>query len=128
MPISRSGTMHAKSSRSPGPARTPSRTSTPKFAPPFHHTATDGYMIRRNAHNEVELNGEHARVHPTSSRGLPRTLSVHTASDSESSTLSNIEEHVPDLNDLMKRQNIKNGFPGLEAQLLPSLRDTIDRM
>jgi len=136
MPISRSGTIHAKSPRSPGPARTPSSTSTPKFLPPSHSTAADGYVVRRSTHKD-DVNGGHTRTHGkspacprtlNSGRGLPRILSVHTASGSESSTLSNVEEHVPDLNDLMKRQNIKSGFPELEAQLLPSLRDTIDRM
>ena len=137
MPISRSGTIHAKSPRSPGPARTPSGASTPKIWSPSHSTATEGYMVRRSAHKEVDINGGQTRTYGkspacprtlNSSRGLPRVISVHTASASESSTLSNVEEHVPDLNDLMKRQNIKNGFPELEAQLLPSLRDTIDRM
>jgi hypothetical protein len=53
------------------------------------------------------------------------SVTTYAPSDSDSSMLSNLEDHVPDLNEL---RGIKNGLPELEAQLLPSLRDTIDRM
>jgi len=133
MPISRTGTLRAKSPRSSA-ATTPSNVSTPKFMPPSHYAAAGGYMPRQIMNKDGFSQGEHVRSYGKTSgttsysakgfRSLTPNL-PHTSSDSESSTLSNLEDHVPDLNELSA---IKNGLPGLEAQLLPSLRDTIDRM
>ena len=129
MPISRTGTLRAKSPRSSA-TTTPTNVSTPKFMPPSHYAAVGGYTSRQISKKDVFSQGEHVRSYgktstiSNSTKGL-LNLTPRIPSHSESPLLSNLEDHVPDLNEL---RGIKNGFPGLEAQLLPSLRDTIDRM
>jgi len=58
------------------------------------------------------------------SRGLAGIPALPEASDSDSSLKSATEEWSPQSN----AQKRRSGFPEIEAQLLPSLRDTIDRM
>jgi len=121
MPIARSGTIRAKSPRSPGPTRTPLASSAPKFMPPSHYAAAGGYKTRIISQEDGYQNDKSSFPVQTP-RSIPR---VHLSSDSGSSVLSNTEEHAPDLTQL---KGLQTGIPGLEAQLLPSLRDTIDRM
>lgn len=127
MPTSR--TMHAKSPRSSAVTPTPSNLSTPKFMPPSHYAAAGGYTPRRITNKDVFSQGDARRYGrspgtTTYSGGVSsrKSVVVHTPSDSEQSMPSSLDDHVPDITGL------KNGYPQLEAQLLPSLRDTIDRM
>ena len=137
----RTGTVRVKSPRSSGPSPTPSNVSTPKFMPPSHYAAAGGYTPRQVTNKEAHAQSEHARSYRRTSAATSFTskrirnvassadpsrmpIVVHAPSGSESSMVSNLEDHVPDLSE----DGIKNGFPQLEAQLLPSLRDTIERM
>lgn len=135
MPISRSGTMRSKSPRSAVPPRTPNTSSTsspPQFMPPsYYAAAADDYFQRKDTKyathrigGQVIENEKSFNSKTLNTKGSTRYS--HAAGPSSSET--SIVEHLPDLNDLTKRQSTRTGFTVLEAQLLPSLRDTIDRM
>jgi len=135
MPISRSGTVRSKSPRSAAPPRTPntsSTSSTPQFMPPsYYAAAADDYFQRKDTKyathgigGQVIENEKSFNSKTLNTKGSTRYSHARGPSSSETS----IVEHLPDLNDFRKRQSTRNGFTELEAQLLPSLRDTIDRM
>lgn len=129
MPISRSATIRGNS-RSPAPPPTPNPSTPKPFLPPVHYAFAGGYTTRRlkndmghppNSNTKNRPKEEAKRNH---SRGLTGVQAPPEASNSESSLKSATEEWSPQSN----AQKRRSGFPDIEAQLLPTLRDTIDRM
>ena len=129
MPISRSTTLR-DNLRSPAPPPTPNPSTPRPFLPPVHYAVAGGYTTRRlkndvgqpsTSNTKNRAKGEAKR---NQSRGLAEVRASPEASNSESSFTSAIEEWSPQSN----AQKRRSGFPDIEAQLLPSLRDTIDRM
>lgn len=119
MPTSRSTNLLSKS-RSPALPPTPTQSTPRPFLPPSHYAAAGGFVspgsaTRRGGGTSTNWQGDEntKRTHFRSPEPEP--------SDSESSlNLAIREAH--------QRHNAQSGIPNLEAQLLPSLRDTIDRM
>lgn len=132
-PIVRSNTARNKP-RSPAP---PLQPATPRpFLPPSHYAAAGGFsasLLNRSGEQNIDV------VRPKSGRRdhTPRIYSKNTPasrtpqlSDSESSSERNSDLEFPSLktNSHLRREASRASIPDMETQLLPSLRDTIDRM
>ncbi|KAF8804106.1 hypothetical protein BYT27DRAFT_6709343 [Phlegmacium glaucopus] len=132
-PIVRSNTVRNKP-RSPAPPLP----ATPRpFLPPSHYAAAGGFSTSLlNRHGEQNIDAvvpksyrrDHSpRIHSKNATPISRTPQI---SDSESSFEINSVEEFPALrmNPLLRQETSRAGIPDLETHLLPSLRDTIDRM
>jgi hypothetical protein len=133
-PIARSNTVRNKP-RSPAPLLQP---STPRpFLPPSHYAAAGGFstsLLNRPGEQSIEAVGpksyrrDHTpRIYSKNAAPISRTPQL---SDSESSGETNSGEEFPSLrsNSHLRREASRASIPDLETQLLPSLRDTVDRM
>ena len=129
MPISRSTTLR-DNSRSPAPPPTLNPSTPRPFLPPVHYAAAGGYITRHPKNDMGQPSTSNTKNRPkeeakrSQSRGLAGVPALPEASNSDSSLKSSNEEWSPKSN----AQKRRSGFPDIEAQLLPSLRDTIDRM
>jgi hypothetical protein len=129
MPISRSTTLR-DNSRSPAPPPIPNPSTPRPFLPPVHYDVASGYTTRHLKNDMGHPSTSNIKNRPKEevkrnhSRGLAGVQAPPEASNSESSLKSATEEWSPQSN----AQKRRSGFPDIEAQLLPSLRDTIDRM
>ena len=133
-PIVRSNTVRNK----PRFPASPLQPATPRpFLPPSHYAAAGGFSTsfsNKSGQQTVDA------VSPKSSRRdhTPRTYSKNAApvsrtpqvqdSDSFSEVISFQEIPSPRTNSHLRREASRASIPDLETQLLPSLRDTIDRM
>ncbi|KDR73011.1 hypothetical protein GALMADRAFT_745308 [Galerina marginata CBS 339.88] len=134
MPVSRANTMRNKS-RSPANPLTPNPSTPRPFLPPSHYAAAGGLTTQNHSVND---HGEPSRakksrstqVNPTKKHfpNVTEALPCPDPSSSESSLVSVADNQLLASNKLSKHQRTQSGFLELEAQLLPSLRDTIDRM
>ncbi|GLB42761.1 hypothetical protein LshimejAT787_1202100 [Lyophyllum shimeji] len=135
MPLGRSSTGRSKS-RSPLPPSTYQISLSPRpFLPPSHYAAAAGipYRADKEANDAGDTYGD-PNDHYT---GL--FMPVAYPSDAESTSDSSLDLKANSLNDEKpstqssagqrgRRQSLINDLPQLEANLLPSLRDTIHRM
>jgi len=125
MPLTRANTTRNKS-RSPAPPVMLNPSTLRAFLPPSHYAAAGGFNIRspssqstkdeedyatkKSRNSRKDINGQHRQNNPESSKS-PGFLS-----DSYGPVMAS------------KRPSSRSGFPDIEPQLVPSLRDTIDRM
>ncbi|KAF5378923.1 hypothetical protein D9757_008724 [Collybiopsis confluens] len=118
MPISRSNTARSKS-RSPAP---PFSKSPRPYLPPSHYAAAGGFALpNRSEHPAPPPEDPHANQDPY----MP-VSSFSSPFDWDSSSLK--ESHTGRESTQTRRESQISNLPLVEAQLLPSLRDTIDRM
>jgi hypothetical protein len=142
MPIASSSTARGKS-RSPAPPPPPR-----PFLPPSHYAAAAGYSSSKTAKAPSSLD-ELNKAEPQTyqavdysqyddfmpiSQHSPETSSPDSSSeyklpkDTRFSFIAEARIISPRSSQREKRQSTLAGLPNIEAQLLPSLRDTIDRM
>ena len=142
MPIASSNTARGKS-RSPAPPP-PSRS----FLPPSHYAAAAGYSSSKSANAPSSLD-ELSKAEPQANQAVncsqyddfmpmsqhsPGTSSPESFSeyklpkDTRFSFIAEARIISPRNSQREKRQSTLTGLPNIETQLLPSLRDTIDRM
>ena len=130
MPISRS-TTRRDNSRSPAPPPTPNPSTPRPFLPPVHYSVSSGYTTRR-LNNDMGQPSTKNRPKEEAKRKQSKSLSgIQTppeASNSESSLVSAAGKWSSQPSAIANPQKRRSGFPDIEPQLLPSLRDTIDRM
>ncbi|KAF8151716.1 hypothetical protein B0H34DRAFT_728735 [Crassisporium funariophilum] len=136
MPVGRSNTLRSKS-RSPAPPVTPIPTTPRQFLPPSHYAAAGGFTSRTpvspfsNGYGDSVDRREITAVHKARMHNKGTT---HVSRQQKSSNPScsyepqSAEAILTESNSTLKRRDSRPGFPNLESQLLPSLRDTIDRM
>jgi len=132
-PIARSNTTRNKP-RSPAPPLP----ATPRpFLPPSHYAAAGGFSTSSlNRPSEQNIDAidpkSHRRDHGPRiySKNAAPTSRTPQFSDSELSSEINSDSELPSprTNSNLRRETPRAGIPDLETQLLPSLRDTIDRM
>lgn len=144
MPLARSNTSRNRS-RSPAPPTASQLTSTspPPFQPPSFYAAAGGYTIppANNRHTMgYDRSGVPTTMNEPENAFMPITYLAGDNSDSESSfEFKHVSETRPSLDrkpskasiELAPRQRRLSqmaNLPQVEAQLLPSLRDTINRM
>ncbi|KAH9475165.1 RhoGEF domain-containing protein gxcJ [Psilocybe cubensis] len=129
MPISRSNTLRGKS-RSPAPPPLPPnsiQTSQRPFLPPSHYAAAGGFNVRSPIVQVEQTisDPKKRRLKPNLKHNYARNQTENHPGPSDSDSLISIDNALPIS---MKRQSSRSELTGIEAQLLPSLRDTIDRM
>ena len=126
-PIARSNTIRNKP-RSPAPPQP----ATPRpFLPPSHYAAAGGFSTLLNRSSEQVGSKSYRRDHGPRvySKNAP-PISHTPQSDSDSAFEVNSVEEFPSLrtNSHLRRETARAGIPDLETKLLPSLKDTIDRI
>lgn len=131
-PIARSNTVRNKP-RSPAPPQP----ATPRpFLPPSHYAAAGGFsisLLNKPGEQGIDAVGpktcrrDHSpRIHSKNPAHIPRTPQIP---ESESSPgINSVEEFPSRMNSYLRGETSRPGIPNLETQLLPSLKDTIDRM
>ncbi|KJA17347.1 hypothetical protein HYPSUDRAFT_1023902 [Hypholoma sublateritium FD-334 SS-4] len=119
MPVGRSSTLYHKSPRSPAPP-TPTAANSRPFLPPSYYAAAGGLSPRDSSRKD---GGNPAKrpMDASAKWGPFREHASDTPSESESLVGAQMDERG-------QRYELHSGIPHLETQLLPSLRDTIDRM
>ena len=132
--IARSSTVRSKT-RSPAP---PQPTTPRPFLPPSHYAAAGGFptsSLNRPSEQSIDAVGSKIRREHDprmySKNAAPPISRTAQISDSDSSPDINSAEGFPSprrTNSHLRRETSRAGIPNLETQLLPSLRDTIDRM
>ncbi|KAJ3746083.1 hypothetical protein DFH05DRAFT_1483662 [Lentinula detonsa] len=129
MPLSRSNTSRSKS-RSPAP---PISQSSPQYFPPSHFAAAGGFILPDNA--RVEQSGMSLSGEPSSQDAYMPVSYLSSASSDPSSFDFNDNQSIESRSrkssvdsSRKKRESQIHNLPLVEAQLLPSLRDTIDKM
>lgn len=118
MPVGRSSTLYHKSPRSPAPP-TPTTANSRPFLPPSYYAAAGGLSPRDSSRKNGGIPAKRP-MDESAKRGHFRDQASDTPSESES-LVTPIDERT-------QRSELHSGIPHLETQLLPSLRDTIDRM
>ncbi|KAJ3994859.1 hypothetical protein F5050DRAFT_1771157 [Lentinula boryana] len=129
MPLSRSNTSRSKS-RSPAP---PISQSSPQYFPPSHFAAAGGFILPDNA--RVEQSGLSLSGEPSSQDAYMPISYLSSASSDPSSFDFNDNQSIESRSrkssvdsSRKKHESQIQNLPLVEAQLLPSLRDTIDKM
>lgn len=117
MPLSRSNTSRSKS-KSPAPPSPSPRPSA--FLPPSHYAAAGGFSLPERSQSGCLSDGNHSNSPSFQSQDtyMPVSSSKHA-----SSSISILGE-----TGRKRRESQIQNLPFLETQLLPSLRDTIDKM
>ncbi|KAK0440596.1 hypothetical protein EV421DRAFT_780588 [Armillaria borealis] len=129
MPLSRSNTR----AHSPAPASYyPPSPRPPNFLPPSHYAAAGGFsfLSRHAQQSSTESDGVYRPVEAPSSPDIYMPVS-QPDSDSSFEFQPRSEKRftmMSSKNKLNKRESQMMNLPMVETQLLPSLRDTIDRM
>lgn len=119
MPAGRSSTLYHKSPRSPAPP-TPTASCSRPFLPPSYYAAAGGLSPRETSWKNGG-NLAKRQIEENAKRGHLWDQASDTPSESESLVNRRTDERA-------QRSELQSGIPHLETQLLPSLRDTIDRM
>ncbi|KAF5347174.1 hypothetical protein D9758_011052 [Tetrapyrgos nigripes] len=137
MPLSRSNTTSRSRSRSPAPT-TPilSSTQSPRpFLPPSHYAAAGGIPLpdRNKSSERVNRsmsmsNGFSCQDGYSPSSFLAPELDSLDGRTPTDSPVPLETARSPSVSSMKRRQSQYSNLPLVEAQLLPSLRDTIDRM
>lgn len=130
-PITRSNTVRNKP-RSPAP---PQPTTPRPFLPPSHYAAAGGFstsLLNKPGEqsNDAVVQKSYRRDHGSRIYSKNTALSSRTPQISDSESSPEIVEELPSVrtNSRFRREISRASIPDLETQLLPSLRDTIDRM
>ncbi|KAL0067025.1 hypothetical protein AAF712_006014 [Marasmius tenuissimus] len=129
MPLSRANTTTGRSrSRSVAQSALPVQQSPRQFLPPSHYAAAGGYAItEKNKHTKDD----------SEQQATPRSpyvpyLSPHMTSSNDSVDFQSNSPYIGSSGKApegrKKRESQISNLPMVESQLLPSLRDTIDRM
>ncbi|KAF9554908.1 hypothetical protein CPC08DRAFT_821396 [Agrocybe pediades] len=127
MPLTRVNTTR-KSSRSPVPSSfTPTSSTSREFLPPSHYAAAGGFNIPNHSSPSLQnIEGYTAKKSRSSHQDAGRK---HRRNGEESSNRSEYPgSGSQDPAAHLTGRSSRSGLAEMEPQLLPSLRDTIDRM
>ncbi|KAJ4490669.1 hypothetical protein J3R30DRAFT_120033 [Lentinula aciculospora] len=129
MPLSRSSTRNK--SRSPAP---PISQSSPQYFPPSHFAVAGGFCLPDRENAERNRSASFSEEHPSQDAYMP--VSYLSSASSDPSSFDYNGNHTTESrprkssaeSSRKKRESQIHNLPLVEAHLLPSLRDTIDKM
>ncbi|KAK7460497.1 Protein T2 [Stygiomarasmius scandens] len=135
MPLSRSNTTRASRSRSRSPAApilSNASTQSRPFLPPSHYAAAGGFTLPDKGKSSERSASRSSYAcqdgYSPSSFLVPDSDTSFEGRSSTDSHSTSSSAKSPCVSALKRRQSQYSNLPLVEAQLLPSLRDTIDRM